>query len=115
MKVKPLAGMYALLMTNLIYSDKSLIHLADTDNEQQICVGKWLRSNKLSPNIVKTNFVIFHCHQKRIPTSISLKINNNLIKQEQRVRYLGILDWKPHMHEISKEINRSIEVLYTPV
>ena len=71
---------------------------------------KWLRSNKLSLNTIKTNSVIFHCH-KKIPTSLSLKINDNLIKQEQKVRYLGILidstiSWKPHMYEISNNKNK---------
>ena len=51
--------------TNVFYSDKSLFHLEPTINEQLTCVGKWLRSNKLTLYIIKTNFFIFHYHQKK--------------------------------------------------
>ena len=54
--------------TNLFCSDKSLINLEYALNEQLKLVGNWLWSNKLSLNVEKTNFVIFHCRQKRTNT-----------------------------------------------
>ena len=52
--------------TNLLYSDKNLKSLETAVNEELINVCDWLTSNKLSLNVKKTNFVIFHPYQKKL-------------------------------------------------
>ena len=69
----------------------------------------------LSLNIDKTNFVLFHPHQKRIMHTVNLHINNKNIKQENFVKYLDIiidsnLNWRHHVHELSKKIKRNIGI-----
>ena len=46
--------------TNLLYADKNLKSLETTMNLELSKVCEWLTANKLSLNIKKTNFVIFH-------------------------------------------------------
>ena len=78
-------------------------------------IYSWLCANKLSLNINKTNFVLFHPHQKKIMHTVNLHINNKNIKQENFVKYLGIiidsnLNWHHHVHKLSKKIKRSIGI-----
>ena len=85
-------------------------------NEQLCKVDQWLCVNKLSLNVEKSKFVIFHPPQKKVNYSISLLINNNILRQENSIKYLGIimdsnLNWKEHVHELCKNISRGIGIL----
>ena len=71
-------------------------------------VNQWLCANKLSPNIDKSNFVIFRPLQKKIEYTVKLQINNKIIEEKKCIKYLGIfidchLNWKEHVHELSKK------------
>ena len=59
---------------NLLYADKTLRSLETTMNLELSRVCQWLTANKLSLNIKKTNFVIFHPYQKRLNYEVTLKI-----------------------------------------
>ena len=51
--------------TNLYSSHKSLLALESEINNNLYHISNWLAANKLSLNIEKTNFIIFHPHQKK--------------------------------------------------
>ena len=85
-------------------------------NNQLYKVNEWLCANKLSLNIEKSNFVIFHPPQKKISYPINLKINNKILEEKTSIKYLGViidshLNWKDHVHELSKKISRSVGIL----
>ncbi len=50
--------------SNLFYASKNLLELESLINAEFKLVDSWLCSNKLSPNISKSTFVIFHPSQK---------------------------------------------------
>ena len=50
--------------SNLFYADKSLLNIEQVINQELIKVNNWLTVNKLSLNIEKFNYVIFHPHKK---------------------------------------------------
>ena len=50
--------------SNRLYSDKDLQHFEETVNQELGEINTWLCANKLTLNIVKTHFVIFHPYQK---------------------------------------------------
>ena len=77
--------------SNLFYAHKSLQFLEMHLNEQLCKVGQWLRVNKLSLNVDKSNFVVFHPPQKKVCYSINLLINDNIIRHENSIKYLGII------------------------
>ena len=56
--------------TNLFYAAKSLSVIESTINAELIHVKTWLSANKLSLNITKSNFVIFHPPQKKKKLSL---------------------------------------------
>ena len=80
-----------------------------------ICI--WLCANKLSLNIEKSSFVIFHPPQKKLQShNLNLAINNKQLKREFCIRYLGILidsnsNLKGQVEGIVKKVRRSIGIL----
>ena len=76
----------------------------------------WLCINRLSLNITKTNFVIFHSINKP-KTPVTILIDNEAIDEAKYVKYLGILidsqlTFRQHIDELTKKISRGIGVLY---
>ena len=63
--------------TNLLFAEKSLKSLETVVNKELECVCDWLLANKLTLNIKKSKFVIFHPHQKRTGIDINLKVFDN--------------------------------------
>ena len=102
--------------SNLFYSHKNLHSLEEKLNHELININEWLRANKLSLNVEKSNFVIFHPHQKKVPFSVNLKICNKYLEEKKCFKYLGIfidsnLKWKFHIHKLTKKISRNIGIL----
>ena len=61
--------------------------------------------NRLSLNIDKTNYIIFHPYNKPMKDHITIKINNKVIDQKEYIKYLGVLmdstlSWKFHISNI---------------
>ena len=101
---------------NLFSRHKNINTLESSINSELNKVNTWLCSNKLSLNVEKSNFVLFHPIQRKISSNFVLTINNNNISRCMFVKYLGILidsnlSWKSHIDSICKKIKRSIGML----
>ena len=99
--------------SNLFYKSNSLLTLQTNLNKELAEVYKWLCVNKLSLNIEKSNFVIFHPRQRKIETNVQIVVNQQLLKQELSIKYLGVmldskLNWKGHISFVENKIKRSI-------
>ena len=84
-------------------------------NNELAKVNDWLKINKLSLNIDKTKFMIFHNYQQQI-TVPNISIENVAIECVPNFNFLGIhfnenLSWKPHITHISNLITKTIGVL----
>ena len=98
---------------NLFYRDKSLFILEFDINNELVNINTWLCANKLSLNIKKSNFVLFHPPQRKITLQVKLYISGTSLQNENCIKYLGImidsnLSWK---FQISCKSKRSKEVL----
>ena len=103
--------------TNIYYESSNLAEIEKVMNEELNKLYQWLCANKLSLNVSKTNFVIFHSYMKPINKVITIKINRKAISEEKYVKYLGILidstlSWKYHINELGKKLSRVIGVMY---
>ena len=91
--------------------------LSKNINKELACIYEWLAINKLSLNISKTKFMIFHYYQRRIGHLIpEIKINNILIQQVSDFNFLGLtidenFTWNPHIQKIAARISRSLGVM----
>ena len=75
----------------------------------------WLKSNKLSLNMIKTEFMIIGSTQNVLKFSdlIAIRIGDQLIKRVAHVKYLRTivddrLTWKEHVDYISKKFSRNL-------
>ena len=103
--------------TNIYYESSSLDNLERTVNSELNKLSLRLNVNRLSLNIDKTNFIVFHPYNKPIKKRITIKINNKAIIEKEYIKYLGVLidstlSWKHHVSNISKKISRSIGIMY---
>ena len=75
---------------NLFFQHKELNMLEYLVNSELEKVHAWLCANKLSLNIDKSNFVIFHPIQRKLPKQVLLFINNQALTQESSIRCVGV-------------------------
>ena len=78
-------------------------------------INEWLCSNKLSLNIKKSKFMLFHQPNKKFNIP-KIAINSIEIEQVDSFNFLGIttdkqLTWKQHVNSICSKISRSIGIL----
>ena len=103
--------------TNIYYESDDLNVLEITMNKELGKLHEWLCLNRLSLNISKTNFVIFHALNKPINYLVTILINKHAIDEVNSVKYLGILldsqlTYKNQINALSKKVPRAIGVLY---
>ena len=102
--------------TNIYFESDDLIKLEKTVNKELQKLYLWLNVNRLSLNVTKTNFIIFHPYNKPLKKYITLKINNKAIMEKDNIKYLGIiidsqLNWKKHILTLSKKNSRCIGIM----
>ena len=83
-------------------------------------VSMWFKLNKLSVNVDKTNWLLFHPLSKRqlLPQTLpNFLIENIHTKTEHVIKVLGVfidenLSWKQRTDKLSSKISKSIGILY---
>ncbi len=92
----------------------------DTDVESKInlelgCINDWLKCNKLSLNISKCKYMIFHKPQKKVGL-FQLNFENTFIDRVGDFNFLGLtiiehLNWKSHIDKHANKISKTMVVL----
>ena len=103
--------------TNIYYEAENLDKLESVINKELKKLHTWLIVNRLSLNIDKTNFVLFHPFNKPLNKRITLKIYKKAISEKDYVKYLGIvidstLCWRNHINIVTTKISKTIGLLY---
>ena len=108
----------------LFADDTTLITTIDSyDTEFEKIINKelgkitlWLKLNKLSLNVAKSNFVVFHQPKKKIfiPT---IQIEDTKINCAQIVTFLGFkinqnLTWNDHIEKVACKITKVIGIIH---
>ena len=110
---KPLSS-FELVVTN---KRSDIKEISKNINNELQSIYEWLCVNKLSLNIPKTKFMLFHHRQRGIDDLIpTLKINNHEIERVKDFNFLGItidenMNWNMHIHKISNKISRNLGCL----
>ena len=106
--------------TTMTFSDSEMLPLFNQMENDLRHVTCWLRANKLTPNVIKTEFMLVGSRQ-RLATfddmvDINLSIDDTRLKRSHETKCLGVyiddnLTWKCHVEHIRKKISRSLGVL----
>ena len=112
-----------LVINLLMYADDTTLYCNLSDNLNEAVINNelnkitdWLSSNKLSLNVKKTKYMVFHTIQRHIFYPI-LRINNVDIERVIQFNFLGLilncnLTWTTHIQHISIKIARVIGIMY---
>ena len=102
--------------TNLFYSHKNIENLFFTMNNELVKIKEWFKANKLSLNIKKTKFTLFHKKSltksgSTLPLAIpNLQIGNKHIERVSSIKFLGVmLDEHLPWHGHSKLLKISLQ------
>ena len=105
--------------TNLFCSDNNIRALFETAKQELKQIIGWLLANKLSLNVEKTKYMLFHklTDQENIPLKLSsLQLTGNNTERENSLKFLGVLlgehlTWKKHIQLVENKVSK-VAVLY---
>ena len=103
--------------TSIFYSNSDPDHAASVMNSELTKISIWMKSNKLSVNIKKTNYVIFKPKQKSVHMSSQNLFDSIALKQVTEVKFVSVymdegLSWKSHISYICKKISKSVGIMH---
>ena len=99
--------------------DTNLLHINETFKKTKKYLNfdlknlhKWLLANKISLNCDKTQLIFFHKPRSKIPEKIKIKLNGNILRHTNAIKYLGVyldetLSGDQHCLELSKKLARA--------
>ena len=105
--------------TNVTFAASDMLGLETQINTELKNINLWLRANKLSLNVAKTEFMVISSHQKLHSLNdktINVNVEGVKINQTDHSKALGLnidenLSWKEHIHSVSKKAASSIGAL----
>ena len=97
--------------TNISFSANNIRDLERVINLELSNLNQWLRTNRPTLNIAKTEFMVIGLRQRILANSndqIQIKIDENIIKKVDYAKSLGVtiddrLSWDKHIDEKSKK------------
>ena len=105
--------------TSAFTSHKDLSTLNNIMNNGLSKLNTWFKSNKLSLNVKKTNYMLLGTHKKTNQSKDKFKfsIDDTEVKEVSTSKFLGItvdqnLTWKNHVDDLAKKCSRSIGILH---
>ena len=105
--------------TSIFYSISDPKRVQYVLNDELSNYDMWLKSNKLSVNIKKTYYyyVIFKPRQRVASYDFDIFFGIQLLKQTNATKFLGVyfdehLTWKHHISFVSKQIAKSVGIIF---
>ena len=103
----------------MLKSDSSLKHVAkrmNFDLNINFDLPQWLKANKLSLNVTKTELIIFHSSSKKIDHSLKFKLDGKRLTPTRTVKYLCVLLnnhllWSKQINHVSTKLIQAIGIL----
>ena len=117
MRMTPICSARYVHSVHLRVVDIQTEQLSENMNKELDNILEWLNTNKLSLNVKKTKFMIFHYRQRKIDNLIpNLKIYSEPIERVTEFNFRGLtidehLDWSPHIQKVSNKISRTLGIM----
>ena len=79
-------------------------------------ISNWLKANKLTLNVKKSNLLFFNIGNNEPKKDINIYLDGEQLKPKEYAKYLGVyidnkLSWQKHIQETNNKINKRIEIL----
>ena len=100
-----------------MYSNKKIKSVETILNTELKTAATWLKANRLSLNIKKSKFLLFHSKRKKVLNhQLSVKLDGNKMALENSVQYLGMtidnnMSWDNHINNLGKKLSRANGIL----
>ena len=98
--------------TNILYVSSSLKDVNKKINHDLSNLVQWLRADKISLNLSKTEIVIFKSHSEQTTKHLNFRLSGQKIISKNHTKYLGIiidehLTFKEYMTQLRQKLNRT--------
>ena len=104
--------------TNLTFSGCSLAALQDKITKDLKGITSWLSANKLTLNVLKTDFMLIGSRQRvaALEGNVTLRLNDAVLQQVHSLKCLGVnvdqnLTWDSNIASIRKKGTRNVGIL----
>ena len=100
--------------TNVFLNGKTINTLSDTVQLELPKLYIWLLANKLTLNVTKSHFMVFHRTRHK---KVHIELNQVPIEQDRHTQVLGVvfddyLDWSNHISYIHSKIANGVGIIY---
>ena len=108
---------WQVLCSHLAKKTSNIAEISNNVNKELSEIKEWLVVNKLSLNVKKTKYMIFHHPQRRIENMIpDLRLNSEPIEKVTDLNFLGLsidecLTWKADVQKVSNKMSRNIGIM----
>ena len=104
--------------TSLLYGGKNPKRIKKCMNIDLKNLLKWLKSNKISLNVKKTELVLFKQPNKELNYDLKIKLDGKRLFPVKYVKYLGVflddnLSWGTHIDFVANKLRRANGILST--
>ena len=101
--------------TTLVTHGKSLDQIIQLLNKELVYVYDWLNANKLSLNILKTQYMIFRSRSKSVPLHSKVTLNNSSVDCVESTKFLGVIidvnvTWIEHINKVKGKVSRGVGI-----
>ena len=102
--------------TNIFLEDKDVNNVITRMNTEILNIIDWINANKLSLNVSKTKYMIFHTQGKSVASNLTVNINDKTIDKVNHIKFLGVeidskLNWSEHIKVVKKKISKGIGII----
>ena len=99
--------------TTIYHSHKQSSILTNELHEDLIILSDWFRSNKLSLNIDKTNYIVFGDSNTKAVNDMRILISDQEINRVEYTKFLGLyidqnLNWNMHIQHTNKKVSSGL-------
>ena len=109
-----------------LFADDTLLQLSDCNikkleklvNNELNKINAWLRNNRISLNISKTNYMLIDNYiNASTNKNFEIKLQQNVINRVRNVKYLDVLiddglNWEPHIKQLSLQLLKSSAIIF---
>ena len=103
--------------TALFHSDTNVCRLINKMNTELQTIADWLSANKLTLNVKKTNYIIFHRYKKFTYPLPPILLKENILAEVKSAKFLGVtvenhLLWQPHIKTTRNKIAKHCGIMH---